>query len=381
MTSAMLDANANLGGAFDVSKEAVAQVRCAREAMVDFFNAFDPREIVFGQNMTTLTLAMSRTLAQGFVAGDEIILTRMDHDANVAPWLRVAEERALVVKWLDFDSSTFEYDLTRLDALLTPRTKLVAVNHASNVTGTINDVAVVARKAKRVGAIVYVDSVQYAPHGVIDVRAIGCDLLVCSAYKFYGPHHGILWGRLDLLESLQPYKVRAASDASPDKFETGTKSREAIAGILGAVEHFEWVGAEWGGAALGASRREKIVAGMQATQAYEDAMVRDLIAGLKAIPQVQIMGITADDALARRVPTISFVVKGKSTEQVARALAAQQINVWYGHNYGLEPCRRLGLLDRGGVVRLSIAQYNRPDEVERFIAVFTRWLADSCESR
>ncbi len=375
MTSALIDANANFGGLFPVSIAATEQLDHARAAVADFLNAYDAREIVFGQNMTTLTLAMSRNLAKCLAPGDEIIVTRMDHDANVAPWLRIAEDRSLVVKWLDFDPSTFEYNLAELDRLLTDRTKLVAVSHASNVLGTINDVAAVARQAKAAGALVFVDSVQFAPHGVIDVRAIGCDMLVCSSYKFYGPHYGILWGRLALLESLTPYKVRPASDSSPGKFETGTKSREALAGILGAIEHFEWIGTEWGGAAATHSRRERIVAGLNATRRYEDTLARCLIEKLSALPNVKIHGITAAEALSRRVPTISFTVAGKTPAEVAAALGAHNINVWHGHNYGVEPCRRLGLLETGGMVRLSIAQYNTSEEIKKFFEVFKTVIA------
>ena len=237
MTEALIDRNANFGGFFETSQRAGALVADTRAALVDFFNAYDPREIVFGQNMTTLTLAMARTFGRRLQPGDEIVLTRMDHDANVAPWLSLAEDRGLTVKWLDFSTETYDYDLAQLDQLLTPRTKLVAVNYASNVLGTINDVRHITARAKAAGALVFVDAVQFAPHGVIDVQQIGCDFLVCSAYKFYGPHYGILWGKLDVLESLDPYKVRTAPTHAPDKFETGTKSREAIAGVLGALEH------------------------------------------------------------------------------------------------------------------------------------------------
>ena len=370
MTSAMIDANANFGGLFPISRTATEAVEQTRAALVDFFHASDPREIIFGQNMTTLTFAMSRNLAKLFSPGDEIILTRMDHDANVSPWLRMAEDLSLTVKWLDFDPLTFEYCPRLLDGLLTNRTRLVAVNHASNVLGTINDVAAITRQAKSAGALVFVDSVQFAPHGVIDVKAIGCDFLVCSAYKFYGPHYGVLWGRLDLLDSLTSYKVRPAGDASPDKFETGTKSREAIAGVLGAIEHFAWIGTEWGGVTKSDSRREQIVAGLTATRNYEETLTRLLLDRLKAFPRVHVQGITSPDALHRRVPTVSFTVDGKSPAEIAAAFAARNINLWHGHNYGVEPVGRLGLLANGGVVRLSIAQYNTQEEIERFLEVF-----------
>lgn len=344
MNEAMLDENANFGGFFETSQRAVELVTKTRAALADFFHASDAREIVFGQNMTTLTLALARTFGRRLQGGDEILLTRMDHDANVAPWLSLAEDLGLAVKWLDFSTETYDYELTQLDELLTNKTKLVAVNYASNVIGTLNDVRAITARAKAVGALVFVDAVQYAPHGVIDVQEIGCDFLVCSAYKFYGPHYGILWGKLDVLESLQPYKVRTAPEHAPDKFETGTKSREAIAGTLGAVEHLQSIG-------------------MAAIVEHEEALTRQLIAGLCAIKGVTIHG----KANQGRVPTLALTIQGKSPAQVAKALASHRINVWHGHNYGWEPVKRLGLLESGGVVRVSLAQYNTPEEIDYFL--------------
>jgi cysteine desulfurase family protein (TIGR01976 family) len=344
MNQAMLDENANFGGAFETSQRAGELVRKTRAAVAEFFNASDAREIVFGQNMTTLTLAMARTFGRRLKAGDEIVLTRMDHDANVAPWLSLAEDLGLTVKWLDFSTETYDYELGQLDELLTPRTKLVAVNYASNVIGTINDVRAITARAQAAGALVFVDAVQYAPHGVIDVREIGCDFLVCSAYKFYGPHAGILWGKLDVLESLNPYKVRTAPSHAPDKFETGTKSRESIAGVLGAVEHLQTVG-------------------MAAIVEYEAGLTRHLINGLRGMKGVRIHGKGNEG----RVPTLALTVEGKTPAEVARTLAGHRINVWNGHNYGWEPVKRLGLLESGGIVRVSLAQYNTVEEVDYFL--------------
>ena len=220
----------------------------------------------------------------------------------------------------------------------------MAVNYASNVIGTINDVRQITSRAKAAGALVFVDAVQYAPHGVIDVQEIGCDFLVCSAYKFYGPHYGILWGKLAVLESLNPYRVRTAPAHSPDKFETGTKSREAIAGVLGAIEHLQEIG-------------------MPAIVEHEEALTKQLIAGLQTIKDVTIHGKGNGD----RVPTLALTVRGKHPADVAKALASHKINVWNGHNYGWEPVKRLGLLDSGGVVRVSLAQYNTREEVDYFL--------------
>jgi cysteine desulfurase family protein (TIGR01976 family) len=352
MNEAMLDENANFGGFFETSIRAVELVAKTRAALADFFHANDPREIVFGQNMTTLTLAMARTFGRRLKAGDEILLTRMDHDANVAPWLSLAEDCGLIVKWLDFSTETYDYELTQLDELLTPRTKLVAMNYASNVIGTINDVRTITARAKAVGALVFVDAVQYAPHGMIDVQDIGCDFLVCSAYKFYGPHYGILWGKLDVLESLDPYRVRTALAHAPDKFETGTKSREAIAGVLGAIEHLQSMN-------------------MAAIVEYEEALTRQLIAGLHTIKGVTLHG----KGNGGRVPTLALTVQGKNPADVAKALASHRINVWHGHNYGWEPVKRLGLLESGGIVRVSLAQYNTRQEVEYFLEKMTEIVA------
>ncbi|RQR68361.1 MULTISPECIES: cysteine desulfurase-like protein [unclassified Burkholderia] len=372
MVGSMVEGNANLGAFFPVSSKAVGEVAKARETFKDFFNANDVREVVFGQSMTTLTFSFSRAIGRTIEAGDEIVLTRMDHDANVSPWVQVAKDRGAVIKWIDFDPTTCEYDFSNLDEIFTPRTKVLAINYASNVTGTINNIVVPIRKAKEVGALVYVDAVQYAPHGIVDVQALGCDFLVCSAYKFYGPHIAILWGRLEVLEQLVPYKVRPASDSAPDKFETGTKAREQIAGAYAAVEHFAWIGEQLGGAGATASRRDKIVAGMEATKEYEDKLVARAIEGLTALKGLTIHGVTALDRLEHRVPTISFSVAGLDPAVIAKSLADVNINVWHGHNYGIEPVTRLGLIDKGGIVRVSFAQYNTLDEVETFLGHMRR---------
>jgi cysteine desulfurase family protein (TIGR01976 family) len=374
MTEAMIHRNANLGGLFETSLAAQALVDDAHQAMADFFNAADRREIVFGQNMTTLTFSISRALGRRLEPGDAIVLSRMDHDANVAPWLLLAEDRGLEVRFIDFDVSTYEFDLSQLDRLIDAKVKLVAVGYASNVTGTVNDVRTIARRAREVGALTYVDAVQFAPHGVIDVQAIGCDFLVCSAYKFYGPHHGILWGRLELLKSLTAYKVRAASDELPGKFETGTTNREELAGVLGAVEHFAWLGETAGDARPSASRRERIIAGIAAADRYERKLTARLIEGLSLMARVKIHGITERDAERRRVPTVSITVDGVDPADIARAMAAEGIYLWHGHNYGLEPIRRLGLEGRGGVLRIGLAHYNTEAEVDTFLTKFETWV-------
>ncbi|MFA6153103.1 cysteine desulfurase-like protein [Mesorhizobium sp.] len=374
MTRAMIDTNANLGGYFETSVAAQAMVDDAHQAMADFLNAADRREVIFGQNMTTLTFAMSRAIGRDLKAGDAIVLTRMDHDANVAPWLMLAEDRGLEVRWIDLDPKTFELDLSTLEVTIDDKVKLVAVGYASNVTGTINDVKRIAQRARAVGALSYIDAVQFAPHRVIDVQDLGCDFLVCSAYKFFGPHHGVLWGRIDLLQALTAYKVRAASNTPPGKFETGTTSREALAGVLGAVEHYAWLGQSFGNIHPDATRRERIVAGIEVADRYERGLTARLIAGLSKIDGVTIQGIVDPGAQARRVPTVSVTIDGVDPADVARAMAKEGIFLWHGHNYGLEPIRRLGLAERNGVVRIGLAHYNTEAEVDFLLATLTKWL-------
>jgi len=375
MVEAMTDVNANLGGYFDASVRAGALIGEARQAAADFLGARDSREIVFGQNMTTLTFAVSRALGAMLKPGDEILLTRMDHDANVAPWLMLAEDHGLTVRWLDFDTDSYEFDLSSLETVLTERTRIVAVALASNLTGTIHDVRAIAGRASTVGALTFVDAVQFAPHGLIDVEALGCDLLVCSAYKFYGPHQGVLWGRRELLDALRAYRVRPAEARAPGNLETGTKSREAIAGVLGAIEHFAWVGDTFGTVARGASRRQRIAAGFAALERHERALTHRLIDVVAAHPAVRIHGLTATQALSRRVPTVSFTASGHDPAAIARRMARARIALWSGDNYAVEPVARLGLAQSGGVVRVGLAAYNTREEVDEFGRVLAEVLS------
>ena len=365
--------NANLGSEHAASRRSDEIVALAHQAMADFFGAASPREVVLGANMTSLTFALSRSLAHLLNEGDEILLTRLEHDANVRPWEILAQERGLVVKRLDFDPATGELDLTSLPKLVTDRTRFAAVSYASNVLGTINDVGAISRAVRAAGGLTFVDAVHYGPHGPIDVQAIGCDFLVCSPYKFFGPHLGALWVREDLLERLPPYKVRAASDELPGRFETGTQPHELYAGLLGAFEYLEWLGREMGsdaassgtgtaGAANGA--RATIVAAMNAIRLYEKELAPALLEGLRSLPGVRIHGITAPDALDRRVPTVSISVEGKSPVDITRRLGERGVFATNGTGYALSVIERLGLADRGGVVRLGCVHYNSRDEIE-----------------
>ncbi len=359
--------NANLGGYFTTTIAAEEIVNEAHQACADFYNATSAEEIVFGQNMTTLTLHFSRCLGKSLKAGDEIILSRMDHDANVAPWLLQADDLGLVVRWMDFDPETYEFPPDALTKVLTSKTKVLAMGMASNCTGTVNDVAAFAKQAKAAGAIVYLDAVQYAPHYSIDVQALGADIVVSSAYKWFGPHMGVLWGRKELLQKTFGYKVRAVGEELPHKFETGTLSHEGMAGCLGAIEYLEQFGS-------GESRAARIKSAWGVLADYEKHLTLRLIAGLRENKHLTIRGVTSANAMHRRVPTVSFTVDGVSPEKMAKDLAAENIFVWSGHNYALEPIKRMGLMEAGGVLRVGLAHYNTVAEVDQFVASLPRIL-------
>ena len=380
MSDCLLRKNANIGGYFATSIEAGQIVESARGAMADFLNAPSPDEIVFGQNMTTITLHVSRSIGRMFNPGDEIILSRMDHDANVWPWVLLAEDLGLNVKWLPFNKETFEFDLDVVDALLTDRTRLLCVGGASNLTGTINDVTAICARARGAGAITYIDAVHSAPHVATDVQQIGCDFLVCSAYKFFGPHQGILWGRRELLERLEPYKVRPAPDEIPGRFETGTQNHEAIAGVSAIVDYFAWIGDtmaqdyrdRW---PQFSGRRQALHAAMDFLFEYESSLAERLLDGLMNIDGITVQGITAADAMLRRVPTVSFTHDSVASDAIAEGLARQNIFAWSGHNYAVEVVKTLGIYESGGAVRVGPVHYNSHREVDELLAALEEIVA------
>ena len=361
MSECLLASNANVGGYFRTSREASAIVAEARRAMADLLNAASPDEIIFGQNMTSITLHLSRSIGRLFEPGDEIILSRMDHDANVWPWVMMARDFDLEVKWLPFDTVSFEFEPDALDELLTDRTRLVCVGAASNLTGTLNDVASMCRKARAAGALTYIDAVQSVPHVATDVQAIGCDFLVCSPYKFFGPHQGVLYGRREVLEPLEAYKVRPAPMEVPGRFEPGTQSHEGFAGITAAVDYFAWIGETMAGAS---GRHAALRAAMHMLFDYEKSLAAQLIAGLQELEGVTVQGITASDSLDRRVPTVSFTHERIAPDAIASALAEENIFMWSGHNYAIEVARALGVLESGGVVRIGPVHYNSAAEID-----------------
>ena len=361
VSNALVNAASNYGGFFENSRNAEAIYASAHDAMADFVNADSSNEIVVAQSMTALTLHVSRSLGRRFAPGDEIIVTRMDHEGNVSPWLLLAEDLDLVVKWLPFNRDTWKIEPEDLQAVLGPRTRLLALNCSSNLTGSINDVAELVALARSAGAMTYVDAVQLAPHQCIDVQALDCDFLVCSSYKFFGPHLGVLWGRRQLLDELTAYKVRCASDASPEKWETGTPQTELLAGLAACVDHYDWLGGE---VSDRTTRRGRIEAAYASAIDYEARLVMRLVDGIRAIPGTTIHGITNPNRVGERVPTVSMTHDRVLPAVVAERLARDEICVWSGHNYAYEVVRHIGIDEKTGVVRIGLAHYNTEEEVD-----------------
>lgn len=371
--------NANHGGVFATSVESDRILDDAHAAVADFLNAPSPAEIAFGQNMTSLTLHLSRALARTLRPGDEVLVSRLDHDANVTPWLLAARDAGATARWIDIHPEDCSLNLDSLAQQLSSRTKLVAVGMAANGVGTINDVAVVTRAAKAAGALVFLDAVHFAPHGPIDVQALGCDFLACSAYKFFGPHVGVLWGRRDLLETLPAYKIRPAPNSLPGRWMSGTQNHEGIAGVAAAIDYLAALGAdapEPGASAslsgppgqeASGSRRRLLHRAMTAIQSYERTLSRRLLAGLAARPRFTVWGVRDLNQLHRRAPTVAVTDAKLSPRQLAEFLAARHIYAWNGNMYALEMSERLGL-EPGGFVRLGLVHYNTVDEIDRVLA-------------
>lgn len=354
--------SSNLGGPFQTSREAESAAEKAREAMRDLLNARRVEEIVFGQNMTSLTFAASRAIAREWQSGDEIIVTHIDHDANISPWLRAAEDRGVIVRWLDFRPEDCTLALDALPGLLNARTRLVAVNYASNAVGTITDVAQVVEMAHAAGALVYVDAVHLAPHALIDVQALDCDFLACSVYKFFGPHTGVLYGKYELLDQLKAYKVRPASDTPPGKWETGTQSFESLSGVSAAVDYLASLGGP------GGTRREQLTRAMSSIKRYESALSERFLRHAAELPGLRVYGITDLEELDRRTPTFAVSLDRHTPEAVATFLGERGFFVWHGHYYAVAVMERLAVLNNGGLVRIGFVHYNTMEEIEKLFA-------------
>jgi cysteine desulfurase family protein (TIGR01976 family) len=362
MSDYLLHRNANVHGTFLTSKLTDETIESARSAMADLLNAPSTTELVFGANMTTLTFQVMHSLARTLQHGDEVVVTTLDHDANYTPWMTLLEHGAHV-RQVPFNVEDGTLDQEQFVASLNERTRIVAFGHASNALGTLSPVTEMVKivRAHAPNALIFIDAVQSVPHVPVDVQAIGADMLACSAYKFFGPHMGILWGRSDLLAQLPAYKVRPAYATAPDKFETGTKNHEGMAGVAAAVNHLAGLVPENGN-----SRRERLKRAMRAVQAHEQELSRRLLRGLTANPNVTVYGLKDIERVGERVPTVAINLKGVNPEQVAHHLAEEGIFCWSGHYYALEVMEGLGLVPHGAL-RLGFAHYNTPEEVDRVV--------------
>ena len=370
-------ANANEHGLFPTSRRSDEIVAGGREAMADFINARSAAEIVFGANMTTLTMHLSRAMGRTLKPGDEIVVSRLDHDANIAPWLFL-QEKGVKVRWLEIDADDCTLKLDRLAETINEKTRIVAVGLASNAFGTINDAATIIAAAKKVGALTFVDAVHFAPHRPIDVQLLDCDFLACSPYKFYGPHTGVLYGKHEVLANLRPYKVRPASDGIPDCLETGTKNHEGIAGVAAAIDFLASLGRDGeadhaaGLEQYADGRRRWLKQAMAAVMAHETRLCSRLLAGMQSIPGLRLYGISDPGRFAERTPTACFTLPGRTPAEIAEKLGAAGIYVWEGNYYAWEPMKFLGLEEKGGAVRAGLCLYNSEEEVDRFLAALRR---------
>jgi cysteine desulfurase family protein (TIGR01976 family) len=367
----LMSANANTGGAFLTSRRSDEMIANTRAAMADFFHC-DKDEVVFGQNMTTITLGVSRAIGRELKPGDEILLTTLDHDANYSPW-KALEEKGVVIRKVEIREEDCTLDLEDLKRKLSEKTKLVAVGYASNAVGTINPVGEITKLAHAAGALVYIDAVHYAPHGLIDVKALDCDFLVCSPYKFFGPHMGTLYGRREHLQHFRPYKVRPCTEQVPERWESGTQVHELIAGIGAAVEYLAELGRHSDPSAK--TRREALACAYRTTVAYETRLVWRLIDGLQAIPGVRIYGITDRPRSAERCATLSLRIGNHHPMTIATYLGERGIFTWDGNYYALNLSERLGVESQGGMLRIGLVHYNTMEEVERLLTALREFAA------
>jgi cysteine desulfurase family protein (TIGR01976 family) len=355
--------NANTHGHFETSRRSDAVISSARDAIADFLGC-DASEVAFGPNMTTLTFALSRALGRDLRDGDEIVVTNLDHDANVAPW-RALEELGCTIRTADIHTDDCTINLDDLEAKITPKTKLVAIGYASNAVGTINPVAKIVKMAHAVGAMAFVDAVHYAPHGPIDVRALDCDFLACSVYKFFGPHIGVLFGKHEHLERLTPYKVRPSSDEVPSRWETGTHNIEGLAGVSAAISYFTDLGKKVDPSVT--TRHDALKSAWHVIREYEAELSRTLITRLLDIPGLTFYGNKDLSRLAERTPTVAIRIEGQTPAQLAKALGDRGIFTWDGNYYALNLSERLGVESKGGMLRIGLVHYNTMEEVDYLI--------------
>jgi cysteine desulfurase family protein (TIGR01976 family) len=363
ITDYLAHSNANTCGAYATSRRTDAVIAEARAAMADFL-ACDKDEVAFGPNMTTLTFAISRAIGRGLGPGDEIVLTHLDHDANVSPW-RALEELGVTTRFAEINQDDCTLNLTDLAQKISSRTRVVAVGYASNAVGTINDVKEIIRLAHKKGALAYIDAVHYAPHGPIDVRALDCDFLVCSTYKFFGPHVGVLYGKREHLQRLQPYKVRANTNAIPNCWEWGTLNHECIAGITACVDYLADLGRHMDSSV--STRRSALLAAYRAIQQHERGLAEAMIRGLLEIPALKLYGITDPAKLDLRCPTFAVRIANHTPLQLATSLGERGFFTWDGNYYALNLSERLDVEKHGGFLRIGLAHYNAAEEVTRLL--------------
>jgi cysteine desulfurase family protein (TIGR01976 family) len=388
--------NANSGGNYATSRRTDAVIADARAAMADFFHC-DPDEVIFGQNMTSLTFAFSRALGRELKPGDEIVVTRLDHDANVSPWLTMAEDRGVTVRWAEIHDEDCTLNMDDLASKMTARTKLVAVGYASNAVGTINPVKKVVELAHKVGALAFIDAVHYTPHGLIDVADLNCDFLVCSTYKFFGPHMGVLFGKREHLKKFRPYKVRPLTEAIPFRWEWGTLNHECIVGITACVEYIADLGRGLqvsrevtnSGAPLladvarsgdlprseGTARRHAIELAYELIHQHERALLERAIAGLRQISGIKIYGITDPARFDQRCGTLAIRVEGHTPAELATKLGERGFFTWDGNYYAINLTEHLGVEKSGGFLRIGLVHYNTVEEVDRLVSALTEIVA------
>lgn len=370
--------NANTGGAYSTSRHTDAMIARARGAMADFLHC-GADEVVFGPNMTTLTYAISRAIGRELSPGDEILVTRLDHDANVSPWLAMAEDRGVTVRWAEIHDEDCTLDIHDLASKINENTKLVAVGYASNAVGTINPVRVITRLAHAAGALSYIDAVHYGPHGLIDVELLDCDFLACSTYKFFGPHMGVLFGKREHLSRFRPYKVRPNTNAIPNCWEWGTLNHECIAGIEACVEYIADLGRSSRPSADGqprrlspptetATRRNDIEAAYAVIHEHERFLLERVLAGLREIPGLKLYGITDPARFNDRCPTFALRIEGHTPLELATKLGERGIFTWDGNYYALNLTEHLDVEKSGGFLRIGLVHYNTAEEVDRLLA-------------
>ncbi|QUJ69351.1 cysteine desulfurase-like protein (plasmid) [Photobacterium sp. GJ3] len=360
--------NSNLGGAFFSSEATVSLMASARQAAQALLNAPTPENIVFGPNMTSLTFQLSRAISRDWQPGDEVIVTSLDHYSNVSSWQQAADDKGVLVRQVRVNEEDCTLDYDHFDSLLNPKTKLVAVTYASNTTGSVVDVARIVQAAHKVGAKVFVDAVHYAPHQLVDVQALGCDFLACSAYKFFGPHVGLAYVAPQWLQTLKPYKVEPATDVGPGRFETGTQNFEGLAGVVAAINYL----AQWGDEKD--SLRQRLESSYAHYQAHEASLSRYFLERVKTYSNLTLYGIKDETRIAERTPTFALRLDGVPPSDVASRLGQQNMCVWHGHFYALGLCRQLGVLEEGGVVRVGFMHYNTQQEIDQLFDALAPFL-------